>query len=942
MQGRAVRALAARRPAAGDSQELYAGGKRNSLSSLQSTTKDSEAFRATHSETQAVKGGQMERAMVPKGTMMEWVRIEMDAERACKSLPFTFIFWLVFIATQWSHRDVGSAYELQKVGRDMMGRTRGVNSSLLTDTSLGYNGGQVVRSQDFISLLEVGDAFEWLEESLIPALWIDSSGSCPECFINIYNRVVGGVRLQQTRLKVLKDCPGNQRLSRAYDKECFSETRDHETGPFGGSLDTQSGFVSDEGVYTYWLDIHQNHMDAIQHVAYLDDNSWLSDATDVFDAQVLLYNGQLGFLIFIDARLRLHRGGHLKGEIIAKALPTKMYHNAGVVFGDLVMAMLLLGMALDETRRIFNVVRTKGFRSYLHVYAIVNWAVVTFGLCMCLYFVYLVYSLERLAEDISTIPEPSVDEPYAPGAWGWVARHLQLDYVYDEAGRLKMLLEVSETMAFWYTLLIVMKFFEAFSGSPRLAIMAETLTRAFVDLFHFCIVFGTIFITFALGGYVLFGQQLEEWASFDRAITTSFRALVGDFNYNAMFLVSPINATVWFWTFMLLNFLIMLNMLLAIIMEVYCEVKDESRSEQGIWQTIQALINSARLRAAGASFERIRRAISSVEGEHVHLGSLMGSGLSKKQAEIVLKELYRDVGFLEEAPKAHRPGGRNDGAGGEGGATPHAAPLAPSVSDSLSLDFPGLDLLRPASNVGSVQAMVALLQQQVAAMEELAQATSPSRGAERVAFMLPPTPSHTSGDWQTPSLPGAVEESAGTTMRSSASEVRKPPSIEEVAKLMKAVAEAEVGIAKGKAELEAMKPPEPNAEHEESLQREREVLLQEKTALQKEMQELMQKQVAKLQALKEGGGEDPSAVAVATQEVEALRALTLRRLAENKAKVSSLEDSYRLRGVEEKLKLQEFETKRAASQQLIAAFERERDILTAELERLKASSSGFL
>eukprot|EP00971_Amphidinium_carterae_P056467 1115775-Amphidinium_carterae.1 len=44
MQGRAVRALAARRPAAGDSQELYAGGKRNSLSSLQSTTKDSEVL----------------------------------------------------------------------------------------------------------------------------------------------------------------------------------------------------------------------------------------------------------------------------------------------------------------------------------------------------------------------------------------------------------------------------------------------------------------------------------------------------------------------------------------------------------------------------------------------------------------------------------------------------------------------------------------------------------------------------------------------------------------------------------------------------------------------------------------------------------------------------------------------------------------------------------
>mmetsp|Transcript_13852 Transcript_13852/g.25437 ORF Transcript_13852/g.25437 Transcript_13852/m.25437 type:complete len:928 (-) Transcript_13852:22-2805(-) len=927
MQGRAVRALAGRRSqAAGDgesSPKVPHVGKRNSLGSLQSLhslSKDAEAFRATASELQQIRSGNVEKAAVPKGTLMEWLQIEIDAERACKSLPFTFVFWLVFIATQWSHRDVGSTYQMAKVGRDMMGRTRGVNASLLTDTSLGYNGEAVVQSQSFDQLLEIGDAFEWLEESLIPALWIDSSGTCPECYVNVYNRVVGGVRLQQTRLKLRGDCPGNENLNRKYDKECFSETGEHERGPFGDFRDSQSGFVPDDDKYTYWLDIHQNHMDALQHIAFLDENGWLSDATDVFDAQVLLYNGQLGFLIFINARLRLNRGGPLTSSIVAKALPTKMYENAGVVFGDIVMATLLLGMALDETRRVFNVVHDKGFRAYVHAYSLVNWAVVVSGLCMSLFFVYLVYSLERLAEDIGTVPLPSVDEPYNPRAWGWVARHLQLDYVFDEASRMKMLLEVSETMAFWYTLMIVMKFFEAFSGSPRLAIMAETLKRAFVDLFHFCIVFGTIFITFALGGYVLFGQQLEEWASFDRAITTSFRALVGDFSYNAMFLVSPINATVWFWTFMLLNFLIMLNMLLAIIMEVYCEVKDESRSEQGIWQTIQALINSARLRAAGASFETIKKAMAGVEEETVHLGSLMGSGLTKRQAEIVLKEIYSELSRSAGPPKSHRPGSRE---GGE-------APLEPSRSDVLSLDFGGGEL----SNFASVQALVGALQQQVAVMEEQMQAVSPARRTEVVSFMLPMN--------QSGGLPGTVEDNSGMPMRSTASENRKPASIEEVSKLMKAVAEAEVGIAKGKAELEAMKPPELNLEQEGNTEREREMLQQEKAALQKEMQDLMQKQVAKLQSLKEAGTEEPGAVAVATQEVEALRAQTLRRLAQNKAKVSSLEDAHRLRALEQKLLLQEYETKRAAAQEIIAAFEKERDVLATQLERLKASSSGYL
>merc|ERR1712039_720822 len=72
---------------------------------------------------------------------------------------------------------------------------------------------------------------------------------------------------------------------------------------------------------------------------------------------------------------------------------------------------------------------------------------------------------------------------------------------------------------------------------------------------------------------MLFGEELLQFANFGRSFTSVFRIMLGDFDWDSMAVVGRMEAGLWFWTFMLLVNLIMLNMLLAIIMDVYTQVK---------------------------------------------------------------------------------------------------------------------------------------------------------------------------------------------------------------------------------------------------------------------------------------------------------------------------------------------------------------------------------
>lgn len=79
------------------------------------------------------------------------------------------------------------------------------------------------------------------------------------------------------------------------------------------------------------------------------------------------------------------------------------------------------------------------------------------------------------------------------------------------------------------------------------------------------------------------------FATPDRATITLFRALMGDFSFEDMERSGRFNAFIYFASFMLVSVLLMLNMLIAVIMDAYNEVKQNSMKSDPLWSDMYGM-----------------------------------------------------------------------------------------------------------------------------------------------------------------------------------------------------------------------------------------------------------------------------------------------------------------------------------------------------------------
>jgi hypothetical protein len=140
-----------------------------------------------------------------------------------------------------------------------------------------------------------------------------------------------------------------------------------------------------------------------------------------------------------------------------------------------------------------------------------------------------------------------------------------------------------------YPIVIVFRLFNTFDAQARLAVVTKTLNKSSMDLFHFLIVFSTIFLIYVISAVSLFGHTVDDLATISRSITTTGLAVLGDFDWDVIKEQGRIEAGVWFWTFMGLVSLVLMNMLIAIVMDAYSEVKDGAKDSKTMWQEVAML-----------------------------------------------------------------------------------------------------------------------------------------------------------------------------------------------------------------------------------------------------------------------------------------------------------------------------------------------------------------
>jgi hypothetical protein len=118
---------------------------------------------------------------------------------------------------------------------------------------------------------------------------------------------------------------------------------------------------------------------------------------------------------------------------------------------------------------------------------------------------------------------------------------------------------------------------------PRLAFVSGTLENAWGDLAPFFMVFFAFLLAMGYAGIFIYGEDNPNFANLFSAMLTMWNMLLGDFDADAMHIDSDhmFNIT-WFWVFFIFGVYLLLNMVLAIVMDAYAEVKADMQHSSDI------------------------------------------------------------------------------------------------------------------------------------------------------------------------------------------------------------------------------------------------------------------------------------------------------------------------------------------------------------------------
>merc|ERR1712110_970107 len=116
-----------------------------------------------------------------------------------------------------------------------------------------------------------------------------------------------------------------------------------------------------------------------------------------------------------------------------------------------------------------------------------------------------------------------------------------------------------------------------------MSVVTKSLGHCATDLVHFLLVFLSVVLTYCIIAVLSFGRSEVDYVTIWRTIQTVFLQVLGIFDWEEMAVVGRVEAGVYFWTFMVISNMLLLNMLLAMVMEAYSHVKITTGRARPIW-----------------------------------------------------------------------------------------------------------------------------------------------------------------------------------------------------------------------------------------------------------------------------------------------------------------------------------------------------------------------
>lgn len=451
----------------------------------------------------------------------------------------------------------------------------------------------------------------WLQHGLVPELWheeerkepVNSSllfadsttledvhkklepEDKPGHFMR-WNQVIGGVRLRQRRLHQA-ECRGTVTIAGDYKQKCH-RARESEV-PFSLGTETYAeGFVpskEDKGAFDIYLDTQRPVHVALETLEFmLEDNKWIDESSNSLQVQVALFNAEATPAMFglLEVKFDFTRSGDLTKKVDLWTASSEPYPGFSYLYlPDIIFIGFLTYLF---AKKVFQTVKYFFKKRERHdvlcnFWFIFDWTTILCGYLGIALWFNAVQETGSIGEAITQLPQaPAYDAPEDTVT----SYHTAWGDIVDRIESLLLARERIKLAGFGYSMMLIFQFIKAFRGQPKLAQLTRTLINAFEDLTHFVACFLVLFLTFAFTAHLTYGLRLEEWSNSTKAVNATFRALRGDIDLPAMYDIAPITTVVWFWSFLVVNIFVMMNLLLATVYDHFQLVKGKANAFTGV------------------------------------------------------------------------------------------------------------------------------------------------------------------------------------------------------------------------------------------------------------------------------------------------------------------------------------------------------------------------
>lgn len=521
---------------------------------------------------------------VPRGIVFKYLEKEITQAASLGSIAFTTLLVFAYAWVVISHDNAPAVNAVEdSIGLDLL---EGAKFAYVEE--MGFKGINEVNSHV--------DFWSWMSKGLLPRVFLQAppysspdldtretygNTSVTRVFYTNYNRIVGGIRMSQVRQDGDLSCTTEPELEVAYGMPCAGGQR-YELDPEMQDARRTGDTLRQRTEFLYI----QDDIQTVQRkVLKMELSGWLDNRTMKVEIAVPVYNAEYGIHALIHVHFYLSRGGHIWKAVIPMSDFANWHDDWLKAFSELLWCACLLWMIVNQALEIYRMLKAKGVfkfvADYSNPFTLVEWFSVFIGGGLIVMFSFMLKFTAELNDaaivlgELSYVTQPS---QYRAVFQNMYFPKLEEAVHYSHKFRL--------TMA-GYPLVMMYRVFSAYAGQPRLHVVTQTLSDAAVDLLHFLLIFLSVVAVFSVSAVLLFGRRLNEFVTIWRTMQSTLLAIKGNFDWDELRVVGRIEAGVWFVSIIGIGSLLLLNMLLAIVMDSYSKVKSRASDSVPLWAALR-------------------------------------------------------------------------------------------------------------------------------------------------------------------------------------------------------------------------------------------------------------------------------------------------------------------------------------------------------------------